>query len=82
MTTDLLWVQEEAGKENFGDQRLRNRYEQLLICLFNSPDKSIPGASKGWLETIGAYRFINHHKVASRRILNPHTEATLANPDY
>ncbi|WP_018577048.1 IS4 family transposase, partial [Legionella shakespearei] len=72
------WAELEIQGEDFGDKRLNKRFTKLLESLFSSPSKSIPGACKGWDETIGAYRFINHHKITPTKILRPHREATLS----
>jgi hypothetical protein len=77
MDKDCTWVGEEVGSEDFGDKRLKKRFEQTLFSLASSPQKSIPSSTKGWHETLGAYRFMNHHKVTPNKILSPHFESTL-----
>lgn len=77
MNKDCTWVGEEVGSEDFGDKRLKKRFEQTLFSLASSPQKSIPSSTKGWHETLGAYRFMNHHKVTPNKILSPHFESTL-----
>lgn len=78
MEIESSWVEIEVQEEDFGDKRLNKRFSKLLKAMSNSPDKSIPGACKGWDETMGAYRFIGHHKVTPNKILSPHKDATLS----
>jgi hypothetical protein len=72
------WAELEIQAEDFGDKRLNKRFTKLLTSLSNSPGKSIPGSCKGWNETIGAYRFIGHHKVTPSKILSPHRDSTIS----
>ncbi|WP_026254029.1 IS4 family transposase [Legionella shakespearei] len=72
------WVEKEVEDEDFGDKRLNKRFKKLLGSLFKSPDKSISGSCKGWDETMGAYRFIGHHKVTPSKILSAHRESTVS----
>lgn len=75
---DKDWVFNEVQSENFGDKRLKKRFEQILTNFTFSPEKSVSGSNKGWSETIAAYRFIGHHKVTPQKILGPHIESTLS----
>jgi hypothetical protein len=78
MEESTNWAHLEVGEEDFGDKRLNKRFSQLLRSLSDSPSKSILSSCKGWGETMGAYRFIGHHKVTPSKILSPHRDATLS----
>ena len=65
------WIMDETKGADFGDKRLQSRFSQLLYNLSHAPDKSIPSSNKGWSETLAAYRFIDHHKITSQKILLP-----------
>src|SRR4051812_19136588 len=71
------WVIEETRMADFGDKRLNKRYGDILDRFCSSPNKSIPASCKGWNETLGAYRFLNHENVTADKILSPHMDATL-----
>lgn len=77
MEDEQNWLNTETRTANFGDKRLKNRYKEMLGCLFNAPDKSIPSACRGWSETLAAYRFFNNDSVSVDKILEPHKEAAL-----
>lgn len=74
---ETSWSIEETATADFNDVRLTKRFGSLLETLASKPDKSIPGACKGWGETQAAYRFFNNEKVSAEKILKPHKEATL-----
>lgn len=71
------WVINETNESSFGDKRINKRYSIILEELGKKPEISIPAASKGFKETIGAYRFFNNEKVTSEKILEPHVNATI-----
>lgn len=71
------WVVAETSSADLGDERLNRRLELVLRRLADQPEKSIPGASRGWSETQAAYRFFNNEKVTAEKVLSPHREATL-----
>lgn len=70
------WIKEECAKQDFGDQRLVNRYGLILEKFSKSPQESIPSSCKGWRDTNGAYRFFRNPKVNSSKILGGHIECT------
>ena len=71
------WSEREFMKSKFGDKRLTKRCIKLASELGSHPNESIPVSSKGFAETIGAYRFFDNEKVTSDKILSSHKEATL-----
>ena len=71
------WVINESNGSNFGDERINKRYSIILEDLGKKPEISIPAASKGFKETIGAYRFFDNEKVTLEKILEPHVNATI-----
>ena len=60
------WVINESNGSNFGDERINKRYSIILEDLSKKPEISIPAASKGFNETIGAYRFFDNHGFSFR----------------
>jgi hypothetical protein len=58
------------------DKRLNDRFAVILDRLSSKPNVSIPGACKGWSETLAAYRFFDNAKLSPERLLAPHVEAT------
>jgi hypothetical protein len=71
------WVNKELRTVNLKNKRLNKRFGKLLTRLATSPNKSIPGASCSWSETIASYRFFNNKDIDHERILSPHQDATL-----
>jgi hypothetical protein len=71
------WVEEEMGTANLADRRLTQRLIRVTRRMFDSPDKSLKAASRGWAEVMGAYRFFENEKVTEDSVLAPHREATL-----
>jgi len=72
----MSWPQEEMGSADFGDKRLNRRAHLALDQLWGKPTLSIPGACKGWAETMAAYRFFDNEKVTQEKVLLPHVKAT------
>jgi Transposase Tn5 dimerisation domain/Transposase DNA-binding len=70
------WTEEEFEGLDLGDQRLNRRAKLVMERLSESPSSSVPKASKGWSETIGAYRFFDNEQVDWREILHPHWQQT------
>jgi len=71
------WIEKECEASNFGDKRLSKRYKIIMECFSQSPQESIPASSRGWSETIAAYRFIHNPEVSFEKILAGHKQATL-----
>lgn len=71
------WAATETQSADLGDDRLNRRLALVLRRLADQPEKSIPGASRGWGETQAAYRFFDNEKVTPEKVLSPHREMTL-----
>ena len=65
------WVLAETSSADLGDERLNRRLELVLRRLADQPEKSIPGALRGWSETQAAYRFFDDEKVTAEKVLSP-----------
>ena len=59
MNNKEYWHNKEVEDIDFGDKRLNKRITTLMNSFSDSPSESIPKLSKGWKETIAAYRFFN-----------------------
>ena len=71
------WIAEELKTADLGDERLNRRFEIVLERLAGRPSVSIPAACNGLAETQAAYRFFANERVAAKKILQPHRQATL-----
>jgi hypothetical protein len=71
-----MWCQEELATADLGDQRLNERFGQILESLSHRPTASIPAALGGRTELEAAYRFCDNDKVTPEKILKPHFHAT------
>lgn len=72
-----IWVEEEMAALDLGDRRLNQRQRLLLERMVAQPGASLPAASRGWGETLAAYRFFDNPKVTAAAVLAPHRQATL-----
>jgi hypothetical protein len=72
------WIEAETHGADFGDERLKRRYELLLDRLSDKPTVSIPAACRGLAETTAAYRFFDSDRTDAAGVLRPHYQATLA----
>lgn len=71
------WVEKELESADFGDERLDARFRLVMDDLSEKASASIPMACGGWAETSAAYRFFDNGRVESKKVLQPHQEATL-----
>lgn len=71
------WASEEFETIHLGDKRLDRRTVLLAEQLAQNPTSSIPGACKGWKETLGAYRLISNDKVDCQSVFTPHLDSTV-----
>lgn len=69
-------LEDEVQGAAFGDQRLTNRLGKVIEEFGAKPNMSIPAATHGRAEMVGAYRFFDNDKVSPDKILQPHFEAT------
>ena len=70
------WHKEELETADLGDQRLNERFEDILEAFAAQPQASIPAALGGQAELEAAYRFCDNEKVTPQKILQPHRHAT------
>lgn len=70
------WIEDEFSGLDLGDARLNKRAKLLMSRLGAKPTASLPMASNGWSETIGAYRFLGNEEVDWQGILEPHWART------
>lgn len=71
----------QLGKEmaaaELGDSRRLERLCLLAQRLGDCPQKTIPGACRGWAETHAAYRLFNSPKVTHQAILDAHRSSAV-----
>jgi len=72
---DLL-VNEVRGVQ-LGDERLNERLVRIVERLGESPNLSIPAATRSRAEMEAAYRFFSNENVSAEKILTPHAVQTL-----
>jgi hypothetical protein len=76
-TAEQSWVEEEFGRVDFPDARLRPRLLGLAQAFFEQPTAPIPMALHGDAgQSKAAYRFFNNPQVDLQTLLHPHYEAT------
>lgn len=70
------WAEEEFGRTELGDQRLRQRLFQLARIFYAQPQASIPAACGDKATVKAAYRFFQHPAVSMDNLLAGHQAAT------
>ena len=72
------WTEEEFGRVQFFDERLKQRLFTLAADFFAQPGELIPQASHGSAaKTKAAYRFFENSNVDMHTLLRPHIESTI-----
>jgi hypothetical protein len=72
------WTEEEFGRVQFFDQRLKERLFTLATDFFAQPGELIPQSSNGSVaKTKAAYRFFKNPNVDMQTLLRPHVESTI-----
>lgn len=72
------WTEEEFGRVQFFDERLKQRLFTLAADFFAQPGELIPQASNGLVAKIkAAYRFFENSNVDMQTLLRPHIESTI-----
>jgi hypothetical protein len=72
------WTEEEFGRVQFFDQRLKERLFTLATDFFAQPGELIPQSSSGSVaKTKAAYRFFKNPNVDMQTLLRPHVESTI-----
>lgn len=70
-------LRDELAKAELGDARRSHRLGRLASRLCERPQASIPGACRGWAETLAAYRLLKTPEVGTDEILLPHRQASI-----
>ena len=72
------WTEEEFGRVQFFDERLKSRLFTLAADFFAQPGELIPQACSGSeAKTKAAYRFFQNGNVNMQTLLRPHIESTI-----
>ena len=72
------WTEEEFGRVQFFDERLKHRLFSLAGDFFAQPGELIPQASNGSAAKMkAAYRFFANSNVDMQTLLRPHIESTI-----
>ena len=72
------WTEEEFGRVQFYDERLKSRLFALASDFFAQPGELIPQACSGSeAKTKAAYRFFQNGNVNMQTLLRPHIESTI-----
>jgi hypothetical protein len=72
------WTEEEFGRVQFFDERLKSRLFTLAADFFAQPGELIPQACSGSeAKTKAAYRFFQNVNVDIQKLLRPHIESTI-----
>jgi len=72
------WTEEEFGRVQFFDERLKSRLFALAADFFAQPGELIPQACSGSeAKTKAAYRFFQNGNVDMQILLRPHIESTI-----
>jgi len=72
-----LWAQEELKGADFGDERLTNRFIQIVRDIAAKPEASIPQACGDESATKAAYRFLDNENVTPEAIRASHRDKTV-----
>ncbi len=76
--TPADWTEEEFGRVQFFDERLKSRLFTLATDFFAQPGELIPQACSGSeAKTKAAYRFFQNGNVNIQTLLRPHIESTI-----
>jgi len=70
------WAEEEFGKAELGDERLRKRLLTIARALYGKPQANIPQACGSRAAAKAAYRFFEHEETTMEKLLRPHYEST------
>lgn len=72
------WIEEEFGRVQFFDERLKSRLFTLAGDFFAQPGELVPQACSGSeAKTKAAYRFFQNGNVDMQKLLRPHIESTI-----
>lgn len=72
------WAEQEFGRVQFFDERLKQRLFILAADFFAKPGELIPQASNGSVaKTKASYRFFDNANVDMQALIRPHIESTI-----
>lgn len=71
------WIITETDSIEFGDKRLKSRFNKILEKISNDPAASLPQCFNNHSELTSAYRFMNNEEVDFEKIMKGHRDATL-----
>jgi hypothetical protein len=72
------WTEEEFGRVQIFDERLKSRLFKLAADFFSQPGELIPQACGGSkAKTKAAYRFFQNGNVSMQTLIRPHIESTI-----
>jgi hypothetical protein len=72
------WIEDEFGRVQFFDERLKSRLFTLTSDFFSQPGELIPQACNGSEAKIKAsYRFFQNSNVDMQKLFRPHIESTI-----
>lgn len=73
------WAEEELGRAQLGDERLRKRLLMIARGFYARPQSNVPQSCDGdRAKTKAAYRFFDHEQVSMDTVLQSHYAATAA----
>lgn len=75
--TMTVSLRDEVHTADFGDKRINYRYGDVVEVLGESPNNSIPAATKSRAAMEATYRFFRNAAVTPAKILKPHADATI-----
>jgi Domain of unknown function (DUF4338)/Transposase DNA-binding/Transposase Tn5 dimerisation domain len=70
------WAEQEFGRAELGDTRLKQRLLVLARDFYARPQAPLPQACQSRAKTKAAYRFFQHQETEMERLLEPHYQAT------
>lgn len=72
-----IWIEENFGKNDFGDKRLTKRGCTIAKKIALRPEGSIPQQMDSWKDTKACYNFLRNTKVSHKKIQKTHRERTI-----
>jgi hypothetical protein len=73
---DVPWVEQELGRVDMGDKRLKERVKIVAEDFFAHPQANVPEACGTRAKTKAAYRLFDHTAVTMDAVLQSHYKAT------
>jgi len=70
------WAEEEFGRAELGDKRLRKRLVTLARDFYTQPEANIPEACGSIAKVKAAYRFLGNPEVTMEKVMQSHYRST------